>query len=125
MQTKKNHAEYMQEWRKKHPEYNEKQKIAFKRFCEKNPNYLYEHNKQWRKIHPKEILEKNHRYRKKHPEMRAKEGATYRKTHPEKILCRKKALKYPLGSKCNKCGSENDLQRHHPDYSESIKKGDK
>jgi uncharacterized short protein YbdD (DUF466 family) len=51
------HAEYMRNWRKKHPKYTEKQKVAFQNFLEKNPDYQYEYNRTWRKNHPDKILQ--------------------------------------------------------------------
>ena len=36
---------------------------------------------------------------------------------PVKYHCRIAAKKYPLKSKCEKCGSTEKLERHHPDHS--------
>lgn len=51
----------------------------------------------------------------------AREGqGKYRKRHPEKIKAQLKARYIELGDYCEKCGSTENLEKHHPDYSKPI-----
>jgi len=73
-----------------------------RRFREKHPNY----DKEWQREHP----EFHREYQK-----------TYAQRHPE-IIKAQDLAKYhiPLGLKCKSCGSTENLERHHPDYSKPL-----
>ena len=98
------HAEYMREYRKKHPELKEKEKQYQKDFLEKNLDY----HKNWRKDNPKWLEQNRAQVRR------------YRKRHPKKREANLLARKVEGDSECADCGATEDLQKHHPDYSKPL-----
>jgi len=67
----------------------------------KNPNY----QREWHKIHKEHHNELQRNWRRQNRI----------KTHAQKL-----AKKIALGSKCEKCGSTENLERHHEDYSKPL-----
>jgi hypothetical protein len=117
---KREHAEYMRKWRAEHLEYTEKQKKACKEWLEKHPDYMNDYNKKWRLSHPGKVSETQRRYKKHHPEYRKKHRARYNEKHPERTKARNIALKKLNPQRCRFCGSTEQIERHHPDYSKPL-----
>ena len=113
------HAKYMREWRLKHPEYRKRQKEAFARFLELHPDYQYEYNQKWKKAHPFNVLQTTRRYCQRHPEYRREHRKRYAKRHPDRKSARKKALRLTVEG-CIHCGSNEKIERHHPDYAQPL-----
>jgi len=95
------HAAYMREWRRTHPEYRISQRENLRRFRQLNPDY----DRNWKRNNPT--------WREKHQE----QMKCYRQNHPERMHARNKARWVPIGEKCAICGATDHLERHHPDYS--------
>lgn len=66
----------------------------------------------------KRLTDKLYRERNKEKirKQKNKYNIEYRKTHVKEIKARAIAYKFPLGDKCEYCGSIENLQRHHPSY---------
>lgn len=107
----------MIQWRLRHPEYAEKQKEASKRFRQKNPEYMYDFNKKWRLEHLQKVREQATKYRINHPEIRAKMAKEYDVKHPERHRAHSANRYNSHWYCCLNCGSTENLQEHHPDYS--------
>lgn len=72
----------------------------------------------WQKNHPKQRREICKKYLFRHPEVYASIDKRYKQKNRQKIRCRDKTrYNFPLGENCCKCGTTDNLQRHHPDYS--------
>jgi len=99
-----NHALYMREYRRTHPEYRERQRQNFRRFLEEHPNYFHDYNKEWKKKHPDKVRQHAHNHRQK---------------NTEKIKARLHSRYLEKASACANCGSNENLEFHHPDYSNS------
>jgi hypothetical protein len=119
LQNRKHHAEYMREWRLKHPDYVARTKDNFAKWKENHPDYWYEYNKQWTKAHPFSVLESHRRYCKKHPEYQKEHRKRYAERHPDRKSARHKAFSLNVES-CARCGSTWKIERHHPDYSKPL-----
>lgn len=73
-----------------------------------------EYLKEWRKRNPDKVKEYRQKYRERHKLYSAKHKAKY----PERTKARLHARYLPLDDKCAKCGSDENLVHHHPDYSQ-------
>lgn len=93
-----------------------------------NPDY----NREWLKNHPEYVEKKNAKcrteaYRLKQREYakdwydKHKESAkAYRDQNQDKIMARNVAYRHvEIGGACEYCGSTDNLDRHHPDYSQA------
>ena len=84
-----------------------------------------EYHRKYRQEHPEIYREATKKWRKNHPEKASethrKVNNTYRKNHPE-IKKAQHLAEYHclLDSKCLRCGSTENLERHHPDYLEPL-----
>ncbi|GAH71201.1 unnamed protein product, partial [marine sediment metagenome] len=91
-------AAYMREYRKNNPEYRKRET---------------ETAREWRARNHDKVNAIRRRYRKKNPQIRAK----WRKNNPEKVRARARTKYLQLDDKCVECGSTENLEHHHPDYS--------
>jgi len=84
-----------------------------------------EHTRVWRAKNPEKVREYrkkwNKNYQKNHPEVHRKAQEKYRKNHPEIEKAQNLAYNHiPLQPFCESCGSDQNLQRHHPDYTKPL-----
>ena len=102
----------------------------------KNPNKVHCSNVEWRKKNPthdhdyymknrEKILSKKREYSKnyakQHPEKSRIRRNQYRQRNPEKTKTQRIAqANISLANSCVKCGSKENLERHHPDYSKPL-----
>ena len=105
--------------------------------CSKKANKEYKHN--WYETNKPRILKKRSKYFQEHKreevkrtkkwrdenpkkfkEMKHKERKIYIKKYPEKIKAQSMAKKIPLKSYCEICGSNENLERHHPNYNKPL-----
>jgi len=60
-------------------------------------------------------------YRKKHKEQYNRNNRVYKSRHQQQIAVENLAYRLvPLGSRCEHCGSTENLCRHHPDYTKPF-----
>jgi len=97
-----------------------------------NPEYsrkLYHANKEkeqersrkYYQVNRDKILERQRKYNKNNPEARRMTEKNHRAKYPERYKARYRANYHvSLGLYCETCGSTEDLQRHHSDYSKSL-----
>jgi hypothetical protein len=76
----------------------------------------------WIDTHQKQIRERQKEYRRLHPlRDRRKEHQQYFERYPEKVKAQRNASRdLPIDSICFRCGSVENLERHHPDYSKPL-----
>jgi len=117
LEEKAKHATYMREWRKNKPEYKLKQREALRRFKAKHPTYDAEYARKWKFKNQEKAKINSKNYRLRHPDKIKKFKKEYEKNNIEKKRCRCIAGYYPMAKQCNICGSTENLERHHPDYS--------
>lgn len=112
---KEQRVAYKKKWDETHKEhcatYNEK-------YRKEHPNYY----KEWLKTKPSDYeLQKSRRQRENNPERVNARQTRYRKKYPFKIKAQWKAFSnIPIVGDCADCGSLENLERHHPDYSEPL-----
>lgn len=109
-------------------EYNRKYYLA-------NREALIEYAREYQKQHPRQAKEAKRRYREVHRDncseatrnwqkrnaMKVKEiNRRYRERNPEKTIAWSKARSVSLSEKCEECGSTENLEHHHPDYSKPL-----
>jgi hypothetical protein len=90
----------------------------------KNPQKSKDRVKAWKKDNPEKVSAFHKRYRQTHPEKLREFQKRYRRKYPEKDRAHAvshRAIK--LGEitppdVCERCGETNNLEAHHPDYSE-------
>lgn len=87
-------------------------------------NYYQEHKeemdnraKTWKEKHPEQTKEFRKKWQKNHPEKFREYQKKYAKNNPEKEKAHKIASQFPIGSRCLVCGSTENLERAHFDYS--------
>ena len=110
---------------RKNPEYF---KARAKKWLKEHPNY----SAKWRKNHPnysrryyeehrEEISARMRKYRQKNKEEISKKKREYYKAHQKECNARKIAgRKVKLKEQCQICGSVENLERHHPDYDQTL-----
>jgi hypothetical protein len=61
-------------------------------------------------------------FRAKHPSAHRKDVSEDKQKHPDRHKARKQVYnrRIPLASACAQCGSKENLQHHHPDYSKPL-----
>jgi hypothetical protein len=112
------HKEKMREtnrqWLKDHPEYK-------REYAQKHKKEINERKRKYYQKHP-EKHDKIKKWKKDNPEKIAKYSETWILNHPEKKEAQIEATKSisVLDAKCQLCGSTENLQRHHPDYSKPL-----
>ena len=70
--------------------------------------------------HRERICQHNTDYRRKHPDSNLKAVKKYKEQNPEKVRAQNLAEKIPFDLKCGNCGTIENLERHHPDYSKPL-----
>lgn len=78
-----------------------KSKLSKDKWLRNNKNKRKEVCKEWNKRNPEKLNEKQKRYAKK---------------YPEKIKARNLSRKVIVGNRCSMCGSNKNLEKHHPNY---------
>jgi len=67
------------------------------------------------------VIERVHSYYELNTEKVKSRIANYTKLHRKEANARNLAcIHIPLASKCETCGSERELERHHPDYNQPL-----
>jgi hypothetical protein len=71
---------------------------------------------------PKPSYERTKAFRAKHPEYHRQDVSASRKKHPDRHNARNRvyAHQIPLAPTCVQCGSDENLEHHHPNYSKPI-----
>lgn len=87
----------------------EKQREYSRLYRDKYPKEYIEYLKQWRLKHREQYLDCHNKYQK-----------TYRKNHREIIKAQQITQRILIDSKCSSCGSIENLERHHIDYSRPL-----
>lgn len=109
-----NTKEYMREYRKNHSKIIKKQS---KEWRKKHPKY----NKVWCKNHLEERKKQIKEWNKEHPKNHKTTQKIFAQNHPEIVKAQNLANYHILvDSKCFKCGSIENLEKHHPDYSKPL-----
>lgn len=98
------HATYMREYRRTHSEYRTHQREYHREWKRRHPNYYRDRKR-------KQLGTEFGR------EMCRLDQATQKKNHPDRIKARLHARYIEREDKCAKCGATENLERHHPDYS--------
>lgn len=101
---KKKDNEKGKKWAKDNPE---KSRARSQNWRDNNIERNRINQSKWRKDNRKKMYELEVKYRKQNPE---KYKAKYTVQN----------RKIPFGKECLKCGSTENLQRHHPDYSKQL-----
>ena len=111
----KEKKEYMKEWKKNNPK---KVKEYTKRYKEK----LREYHKEYYEKHQEEIKEQSKEYRRENKEEQREYFKKWNKENPEKIKAQRLAqkIKIPKNQLCEICGSKENLDKHHEDYSKPL-----
>lgn len=91
-------AAYMREYRKNNPELRKRET---------------ERAREWRARNHDKVNAIRRRYRKKNPHIRAE----WRKNNPEKVTARNRIKYLQSADECAQCGSTENREQHHPDYS--------
>lgn len=95
----------------------EKKRISNERYRTKHPNADHD----WHVRNREKALEADRQYHERNRELvRAKAREHYSK-NPLQWKAEAIAKRMPIGSKCEFCGSTENLQRHHPSYEEPTK----
>lgn len=106
MPNKQYYWTHKDELAKKKAEYRRTHKPQIKAYYEKNKAHFQAYQRE---------------YRQKHKEQCNKNNQKYKRLHKDVIKAENKAYyRLPLGDKCIKCGSTENLVRHHPDYSKPL-----
>ena len=117
----KQHPEYiklhMRKYRKEHPEYRQYIKDYREKRRAENPSYCSDSSRKWQTKHPDKVRLIHQRYKRNHPEIVRNSLRRYAIKHPEKIKARRTVRRKPCGYCCLICGSTENLNKHHPDYS--------
>lgn len=98
--------------------------------------FTEEQQREYRLKYPDRWRERQNKSYLKHREERLKQSREYYQANKDKIKARTLARYHkdkekvkaerlaealvPLGEKCEECGSTEDLERHHPDYSKAL-----
>ena len=97
-----------------------KQRLARRKYRLKNLKKTRAHNREYiRKAiaeNPEKFRKRSSEWRKKHPEFMR----NYRKKVPLMTAAHNKAIRNIDAKKCEVCGSTENLERHHPDYSKPL-----
>ena len=110
-------------WNRTHPE---KMQEAQVRFRERHKEKLKEKRRIWYRGHPNYSTIKSREWRtdnkERNQERHRRNNKTYESRHPEKHIAQRMAndKNLPLASNCERCGSTEQLERHHPDYSKPL-----
>jgi hypothetical protein len=108
--------------RKYYHEHRETVLLKQREYGKKHRKQISARVKRWKESHPEKVREMHRRYYEKHREQILAKSKLYRQLHPQIRKAQKKADYYvPLGQKCELCGSTQNLERHHPDYSNPLK----
>jgi len=94
----------------------ERYKLNPRRYkTKKYMDYQREYQRNWNKRHPLQRKEMQRKYKREHPEKQREYASRY----PEKVKAHSIAnnLKIPLEPECFLCGSTENLEKHHPNYS--------
>ena len=98
LQTKEQHAIYMKEWRKNHPEYAVKQREYLHKFKKLHPDYVKNWDRKDNILNHERRMLNNRNYRLRHPDREAERKKKYNKRNPQKTYCRTRAGRLiPLG----------------------------
>jgi len=83
--------------------------------------YMKEYMRSWRKNNREKDLESHRKstlkWKKTHPKERREEHKLFNKRHPERKKAWSAARSVDILNVCENCGSQIDIQKHHPDYS--------
>lgn len=111
---RQNHLDYYREYnrnRMRRKRQNDPEYVARERM--KARQYYYDHRD--------EQLANRRCYYAEHKKEELNHSRNYYKRHSKRVKARNQARYYiPLKNKCEICGSTENLQRHHPDYSKSL-----
>lgn len=109
--------DYMRLWFERHPE----KRKQTRQWQLAHPEAIKKHRASYRLRHIEKLKDALKSYKKNNPEKIAEYERRKRQNHPDRIEARWKAEYYiPLGNKCEKCGSIENLERHHPDYGKPL-----
>jgi hypothetical protein len=105
-------------------ECREKQREKGRKAYQKCKGYVLHHKKEFYKENKKEILDRVKQYQIK-PEAKQKRADYYHNVEKYNSNFRMKnkvrslsKIRVKKGDKCDKCGSKQNLELHHPDYNE-------
>lgn len=132
-----NRAEYHHDWYLKHRD-NQLQK--YKDYYQQNKETIETYKRQWvlenrqrvievrRKWYQKnrqKIIEYMRNWKANHPESvkayyHTEAYKEYLKKHRTELLARWKTKDLPKGNSCTICGSDDRLEKHHPDYDKPL-----
>ena len=91
-----------------------------RKWTEQHREQVQEYHREWIKNHPDQNRKYQKRSYERHRERFLDRNKKWHVTHRKQHAAEMKAAKVPLNSKCNRCGSNEDLRRHHHDYSKPL-----
>lgn len=83
----------------------------------KNPEKRKQYEQEYARTHPEKRQEINKRWKKRNPERQRLYVKQHSLSHPEQVHAVAVAQNIPKAERCEQCGSQVNLQKHHPDYS--------
>jgi hypothetical protein len=112
---------YLRKWEKEHrkmtPQRKQAMKIRSRRCYELHRKTILERHKVYAQVHSEQFKEYAHGYYLEHRDSICERQKTYEATHREQVNAEQKARYHvPIESTCELCGSQRNLERHHPNY---------
>lgn len=112
---------YQRKWEREHrkmtPQRKQAMKIRSRRCYELHRETILERHKAYGMVHSEQLKEYKHRYYLAHQDSIDQRREMYRATHKEQVNVEQKARYHiPIEGVCELCGSQKNLERHHPNY---------
>lgn len=97
------------------------QKRSKENYRDSHKEEAKEYKKWYRETHAEEIRVYEREYSKNNRNIRREIETRYKMRYPEKKKAHQLARSLPMESRCENCGHTQELQKHHPDYTQPLK----
>lgn len=91
-----------------------------RRYYYRHREECLEYHRQHYRKNRERILARKRKHRQEHHDEILQKQKEYRERNKIKIRAHNLASSIPLGHQCSLCGSTENLERHHPDYSKPL-----